>query len=206
MITLWGRLNSVNVQKVVFCLEEIGAPYERVEAGLQFGVVDTPDYRAMNPNGLVPTLRDGDLVLWESNAILRYLCAAHATGRLWPASPAARAAGDRWMDWQQTAFAPAMFRAFHDLVRKPPEQRDAGAVEESRKATEKRLAVLDAALAAAPWLGGADFGAAEFAVAPHVHRWLNMPVERQSRPALEEWYQRVMDRPAAQRALTLPIT
>ncbi|MBK9081900.1 MAG: glutathione S-transferase family protein [Rhizobiales bacterium] len=205
MITLWGRLNSVNVQKVVFCLEEIGAPYERVEAGLQFGVVDTPAYRAMNPNGLVPTLRDGDLVLWESNAILRYLCAVHGQGRFWP-DAAARALGDRWMDWQQTAFAPAMFRAFHDLVRKPPEQRDAAAIEDSRKATEKRLAVLDAALAKTPWLGGETFGAAEFAVAPHVHRWLNMPVARLSHSALEKWYERVMTRPAAQRALTLPVT
>ncbi|MGI9333231.1 MAG: glutathione S-transferase, partial [Gammaproteobacteria bacterium] len=102
MRTLWGRVNSINVMKVLWCLDEIGLEYERVDAGMAFGVVDTPDYRAMNPNGRVPTLRDGDLVLWESNAIVRYLCERYSHGELSPRDPGERAVADQWMDWQQT--------------------------------------------------------------------------------------------------------
>lgn len=205
MVTLWGRLNSINVRKVVWCLEEIGAPYERIEAGLQFGVVGTPEYRAMNPNALVPTLRDGDLVVWESNAILRYLCARHG-GAFWPDDPARRARGDRWMDWQQTTFNKAMGPAFHGLVRTAPDKRDLAAIEASRAATEKQLALLDAALAQTPWLDGVACGMAEFALAPSVHRWLNMPVARETHPHVEGWCAEILRRPAARRALTLPIT
>ena len=133
MITLWGRLNSINVRKVVWCLEEIGAPYERIDAGLQFGVVGTPDYRAMNPNALVPTIRDGDFTLWESNAILRYLCARFADRGFWPSDVARRARGGRWMDWQQTSLNKAMGPAFHGLVRTPPEKRDVAAIEAARR-------------------------------------------------------------------------
>lgn len=206
MITLWGRLNSINVRKVLWCLEEIGAPYERIDAGLHFGVVGTPDYRAMNPNALVPTIRDGDFTLWESNAILRYLCARYADRGFWPSDVARRARGDRWMDWQQTSLNKAMGPAFHGLVRTPPEQRDVAAIEASREATEKQLAILDAALADSPWLDGVAIGAGEFALAPSVHRWLNMPVARAPRPHVERWIATIMERPAARRTLTLPVT
>lgn len=206
MITLWGRLNSLNVQKVVWCLEEIGAPYRRIEAGREHGVVGTPDYRAMNPNALVPTIQDGDLILWESNAIVRYLCARHADKGFWPADPAQRASGDRWMDWQQTSLNKAIGPAFMNLVRTAPEARDMAAVETSRIATEAQLAILDAALARSDYLGGAAFGLAEFAVGTQVHRWLNMPIKREPRPHVERWYAAFMRRPAAPRALTLPVT
>lgn len=206
MITLWGRLNSVNVQKVAWCLDEIGAPYERIEAGMQHGVVGTPAYRAMNPNALVPTIKDGDLILWESNAILRYLCARYAESRFWAADPARRARGDRWMDWQQTSFNKAMSAAFMNLVRTPPERRDMAAVEASRAATETQAAILDAALAESAWLDGAAFGMAEFALAPPVHRWLHLPLRREPRPHVERWLAAVMQRPAAQRFLVLPLS
>ncbi len=206
MITLWGRLNSLNVQKVVWCLEEIGAPYQRIEAGREFGVVDTSSYRAMNPNALVPTIKDGDLTLWESNAIVRYLCAKHPDAGFWPADPAARASGDRWMDWQQTSLNKALGPAFMHLVRTPPEARDMAAVEASRVATETQLEILDAALARSQWLGGDAFGLAEFAVGTQIHRWLNMPIQREPRPHVERWYAAFMHRPATPRALTLPVT
>lgn len=206
MITLWGRMNSVNVQKVAWCLDEIGAPYQRIEAGREFGVVDTADYRAMNPNGLVPTIRDGALTLWESNAILRYLCARYSAGAFWANDPAERALADRWMDWQQTALSPAMGPAFMALVRTPPEQRDMGVVAASLAATERQMERLDAALAGARWLGGERFGMAELATAPHAFRWLNMPIRRAPRPHVERWVEACLRRPVAGRTLTSPIT
>ena len=206
MIVLWGRLTSLNVRKVAWCLEELGAPYRRVEAGLEHGVVDTPDYRAMNPNGLVPTLRDGDVTLWESNTILRYLCAKHPEAGFWRERPAERALGERWMDWQQTSLTPAGFAAFHGLVRMAPEKRDLAAIEASRLGSETRLAILEAELAEKEWLDGHAFGLAEFAVAPQIHRWFNMPIQREARPRIARWLAAIMARPAAARSLTLPIT
>jgi glutathione S-transferase len=106
MLTLWGRLNSINVQKVLWCLEALGLPYERRDAGGPFGFVDTPDYRSKNPNGLVPVIEEDAFVLWESNAIVRYLAAKHDEGGLWPRDLRVRADADRWMDWQTTTFTP----------------------------------------------------------------------------------------------------
>jgi glutathione S-transferase len=108
MLRIWGRLSSINVQKVVWCADELGLPYERTEAGGSFGVVGTPEYLAMNPNGLVPVIDDGGFVLWESNAIVRYLAARHGDGWLWPTDLQLRAEADRWMDWQNFTFWPAM--------------------------------------------------------------------------------------------------
>jgi glutathione S-transferase len=199
-------MNSVNVQKVAWCLDEIGAPFQRIEAGREYGVVGTAEYCAMNPNGLVPTIRDGALTLWESNAILRYLCARYSAGAFWANDPGERALADRWMDWQQTALSPAMGPAFMALVRTPPEQRDMAVVASSLAATEKQMALLDAALAGSPWLGGGAFGMADLAVAPHAHRWLNMPIKREGRAQIERWVAACLRRPMAGRTLTLPIT
>src|SRR6266496_3889646 len=120
MIKLWGRTNSLNVQKVLWTLAELDLAYERVDAGLKFGVVDTPAYRAMNPNGLVPTLEDDGFVLWESNVVIRYLTMKHAAGTLFTA--------ERWMDWQQTSLNPPIALVFFNLIRLAPEKRDMDAV------------------------------------------------------------------------------
>jgi glutathione S-transferase len=202
---VWGRISSVNVQKVMFCVAELGLAHERREAGGAFGVVGTPEYRAMNPNGLVPTVEVDGLVLWESNAIVRYLCARHGAGSYWPDDPGQRALADRWADWQQTSLNPAMHAAFHGLVRTPPEKRDAAAIDASRDKTERLLAILDAHLAQNAWLGGERMTFAEFCLGPSVHRWLNMPVERQSRPHVERWYASWYARPGSAAAMPLPV-
>ena len=111
MLKIWGRNNSVNVEKVLWACEEMEIEYERLDAGGQFGIVDTPEYRALNPNGLVPTVEVDGLVLWESNAIVRYLAAKHSRGDLWPNDLAIRVDGDRWMDWMNATFWPG----FRDL-------------------------------------------------------------------------------------------
>ena len=121
-ITLWGRISSANVQKVRWALAELGLAYEHIPVGGKYGGNREPAYLALNPNGLVPTLRDGDLVLWESHAILRYLAATYGAGSLWPESPSARAIVDQWTDWTATTFQPAWIGAFWQVVRTPNEQ------------------------------------------------------------------------------------
>src|SRR5215831_3642401 len=124
MLRLWGRMSSINVRKVAWTLRELDLEHERFEAGGAFGVVDTPEYRRHNPNSLVPLLEDGEFTLWESNVIVRYLCAKHALGTLCPESLEARADAERWMDWQQTTLNPAGRDAFIQLVRTPAEKRN----------------------------------------------------------------------------------
>jgi glutathione S-transferase len=167
-------------------------------------MVDTPDYKALNPNSRVPTLEDDGFVLWESNVIVRYLCAKHAQGTLWPADLSARADADRWMDWQQTTFNPSMNPIFITLVRKHG-SRDEKTIEKLRLASDENAAMLEARLTQRPFISGEAFGAADIVLAPPLHRWLNLPVAREARPALELWYERLMRRPAARKVLTLPI-
>ena len=123
MLRIWGRLSSVNVQKVVWCADELGLAYERIDAGGAFGLTRTPEYLAMNPNSLVPVLDDDGFVLYESNAIVRYLAARHSRGTLWPEDLAKRADADRWMDWQTNTYQPAMRDIFWQLVRTPADKR-----------------------------------------------------------------------------------
>ena len=204
-LKIWGRLTSINVQKAMLCIEELDLPHERIDAGLAYGIVDTPEYRARNPNGLVPTLDDDGFVLWESNAIVRYLAAKHASGSLWPDDPRGRADADRWMDWQTTALQPAMGPAFMHLVRLPPEKRDPKAVEPSRQKTEDCMAIMENVLGNQRFIAGDRMTVGDIALAPAVHRWLNLPVTRQRRSCIERWYGEIMGRPRTARALILPV-
>jgi len=205
MLTIWGRLNSINVQKVVFAARETGRPFTRIEAGMQHGIVDTPEYRAKNPNGLVPCIDDDGFVLWESNAIVRYLAARYGEGTLWPTSAQARAQSDKRMDWAAFSLYPALGPAFFHTVRLPPEKRDASLVEPSRAKTEEVLAVLEGTLATSAYVGGETFTMGDIAVVVAVHRWLNLPVARIERPGIARWYAAIAARPAAADALP-PVT
>lgn len=206
MLRIWGRLSSINVQKVAVCANELGLAYERVEAGGKFGVVGTPAYQRMNPNALVPTIEDGDFVLWESNAIVRYLSRAHGAGGLWPDDPRRAADADRWMDWQATTLTPAMGDAFVQLIRTPAEQRDLRLVDASVAKTEPRMAILDAHLAERAYVAGATLTAGDIPLACAAHRWLGLPCERTPRPNVQRWLDGLRERPAFAQVLTLPIT
>jgi glutathione S-transferase len=205
MLRIWGRLSSVNVQKVVWCADELGLAYERIEAGGTFGVNDTPEYLAMNPNGLVPVIDDGGFILYESNAIVRYFAAKHAGGGLWPASLEKCADADRWMEWQSTGYTPAMVTAFVQLCRTPPEKRDAAAIEASRVKGEAFSAVLDAYLAGREFVAGNAFSVADISVGCAAHRWLGLPLARTPRPDLERWYAAMKARPASKLVLSQPV-
>ena len=205
-LKLWGRSSSGNVQKALWALDELGLPYEAIEAGGAHGIVGDAAYRAMNPNGLVPTLEEDGFVLWESNAILRYLALAHGGPLALPEAPRARALVDQWLDWQATAFTPAMRDAFLQLVRVAPEKRDAGLIEASRANSERCAALLDRHLAQTPFVAGARFSIADIAVGLAANRWFQLPLEREERPEIRRWLATLVQRPAASAVLSLPLT
>ena len=206
MPVIWGRSNSLNVQKALWCCEELAVDYERIDAGGAFGVVNTPDYRKLNPNGLVPTLVDDGFVLWESNAIVRYLAAKHGSGALWPTDPRRRADADRWMDWHISTFWPAIHPLFLGMVRTAPEQRNAQAIENSRLKTAEVLRTVDAHLATHPFLGGDAFGMGDIPFGCGIWRWMSLPIERPASPNLERWFAALQQRPAYKKVVMHPLT
>jgi len=203
-LTLWGRLSSCNVQKAVWLLEELQLPYERIDAGGDFGGLDDPEYRAMNPHGKVPTLKDGDTVVWESEAILRYLAARYGAPQFWSDDPAVRAAVDQWLAWT----AASLYRDWIDLfwrrVRTPPQRQDAAEIERLRGNTAARYAFLDDELATRPYIAGDTFSIADIAAGMTLYRWYEMPIERPVLPALRAWYERLLERPAYRRGVCIP--
>lgn len=206
MLKLLGRANSINVQKVVWCVLELGIPFERKDIGGAFGGNDTPEYLALNPNGRVPTIIDGDVVLWESNAIVRYLSAKHGEGTLSPRDVAKRADADRWMDWQTTTLTPATHPAFWGLIRTPEEKRDMAAIAKSIAESEAKMRILERVLADRAYITGDTFTMGDIPIGCAAHRWLHLPIERPSLPAVQRWYERLMQRSPAQTVLTAPLT
>jgi glutathione S-transferase len=206
MLKIWGRMSSINVKKVVWTAQELALDIQRTEAGGLFGVVKTPEYMALNPNSLVPVIEDEDYVLWESNVIVRYLCAKHAMGQMYPTELRERFDAERWMDWQQTTLNPASRAGFWQLVRTPPEQRNAAVVEESNAAVEALMAVLDAHLAQRSFMVGERFTVADIPIACEIHRWFGLPQPRQARPHIERWYHTMRARQASQGVLDLQLS
>ena len=206
MLKIWGRMSSINVKKVVWTAQELGLDFQRTEAGGLFGVVKTPEYMRLNPNSLVPVIEDEDFVLWESNVIVRYLCAKHSPGELYPIELRERFSAERWMDWQQTTLNPASRPGFWQLIRTPPEQRNAQLIAESNAAVEALMATLDAHLARHAFMVGERFSMADIPVACEVHRWFGLPQPRQSRRNIERWYGSLSARQASKGVLDLALT
>ncbi|WP_096696642.1 glutathione S-transferase family protein [Polaromonas sp. AER18D-145] len=206
MLKIWGRMSSINVKKVVWTAQELGLDLQRTEAGGLFGLVKTPDYMALNPNSLVPVIEDDSFVLWESNVIVRYLCARHSSGDMYPTDLRERFDAERWMDWQQTTLNPASRPGFWQLVRTPPEQRDAALIAESNAAVEALMAMLDTHLAQRSFMVGERFTVADIPVACEVHRWFGLPQPRQGRPHLERWYDILCARQASKGVLDLALS
>ena len=191
MLKIWGRANSINVQKVLWCCGELNLKYERIDAGLQFGVNTTPEYKAMNPNALVPTIEDDGMVLWESQAIVRYLARKHGLGTLCPSDPKACADADRWMDWNATTVWLNLRPIFWNLVRTPPEKRDMALVNDSRNKLAASMAILDAHLAHRKYVIGDAFTMGDIPLGTAVQRWFNLPIERENFRNLKAYYQRL---------------
>ncbi|OVZ55337.1 glutathione S-transferase [Pigmentiphaga sp. NML080357] len=202
MMTIWGRLTSINVAKAVWTAQELGLKFERIDVGGPYGGLDKPEYVAMNPNSKIPTLDDDGYILWESNSIVRYLAATYGAGTLWPTDPRERGLSDRWLDWQATEFGPALTPAFWGLIRQTEAQRNPQAIADSIARTNRLLGVLEGVMAdGRQYVAGDRFTMGDIAVGCAVDRWFLMPVERPETPALAQWYERVSGRPSAQGVL-----
>lgn len=207
MLTIYGRTNSINVQKVLWCLGELGVPCERVDAGLEHGKNHEPWYLALNPNGRVPLLVDGDFSLWESNTIVRYLAAKHDPGGLYPSSPEARAHAERWMDWQLSTLAGPLTTVFWNLVRLPAEKRDLAAVAHAAAKLAEAFERLDRHLAERPYVAGDRLTVGDIPVGAAAHRWLALDgIDRPSLPSLERWHRRLAERPAYREHVMRPLS
>jgi glutathione S-transferase len=207
-IRIWGRANSVNVQKVLWCLRELDLSYQRIDAGMAFGRNHDPDYLAMNPNGRVPTLVDGDFVLWESNSIMRYLVLAYGKGSpVYPAHPRARAAVDRWLDWTLSTLQPVDRPVFWALVRTPVEKRDMLAIQKDADAEAMLWRIVEDQLASRRFVEGDDFTIADIALGAYARRWFGVEGIRKPRfPHLERWFAQFAERPGFKQFIAPPMS
>jgi glutathione S-transferase len=205
-IKIWGRRDSSNVQKVVWCCDELGVGFDRVDLGGKFGGNKEKPYLDMNPNGLVPTIDDSGFILWESNTIVRYLTEKYGGGKLLPANPEGRAMAGRWMDWQLSTMNPAIVPLFWGLVRTPEEKRDRAAITAALERTTNAWRIVDDQLEKANYLAGNDFTIGDIPLGVWAYRWYNLPVQRPELKHLSAWYESLCQRPPYQTHIMIPMT
>lgn len=196
MLKIWGRKTSVNVQKVMWAVAELGVAHERIDAGGAFGRTDTPEYVAMNPNRLVPVLDDNGFTLWESNAIVRYVADTYSRGGLSPASAHDRARADQWMEWSSTSlYSDIISTIFWGLIRTPAADRNTEALRAAAKRAGERLGLLDRHLAGRSYILGDALSIADIPVGSLMYRYFTLPIDRPKLPNVEAWYARLEQRP-----------
>lgn len=205
MIRVWGRNNSVNVQKVMWTIAELGLAHERLDVGGPFGGIDAA-FAERNPNRLIPVIDDEGTIVWESNAIVRYLAARWGQGTLWDPDPARRARADMWMDWQQTVIQPNMSPLFLGLIRTPKEKRDEAALQAAAERLCASFAVLDAHLEGKTYMAGDTLSIGDIPLGAVTYRFLHLPIERPSLPHLQRWYERLANAAAFRTHVMLPLT
>lgn len=205
-LTIWGRDNSINVMKLLWTCEELGVGYEHIPLGGAFGGTDDASYLAMNPNARVPTIKDGDLVLWESNVCVRYLAHTYGNPGLWPAGPDARWHAEQWMDWQQTALNPRLGPLFIQLVRTKAAEQDRALIDSARDATAEQVAVLDQHLAQHDFIAGSSFSMGDIPAGSAIHRWFAFDIDRPATPNVRRWYERLGEREGYRKHIMKPMT
>jgi glutathione S-transferase len=204
MLRVWGRRNSLNVQKVLWLVGELGLPQEHIPAGGDFGRLDEPGFRSMNPHGLVPVIEDGGVAVWESHAILRHLAEAHGGERFWP-SLEDRSRIEPWMDWQQTRFQPSFSDGlFWGYCRTRAEEHDWPAIRRSIAVCGRELSVLDRVLAERPFVAGDRFGLADVPIGTCMFRHFALDLPRPELPNVKRWYDGLCERPAYREHVMLP--
>jgi glutathione S-transferase len=196
MLKVWGRRSSANVQKVMWLVGELQLAHEHIPAGGPYGVVSELKFRAMNPNGLVPVIEDDGLVMWESNAILRYLAATYGKGTFWSDEPRKRALVDQWTDWAGTTFQPNIIGLFWNYWRTPENQRNLNVIRNFQQRTESNLRLIEAELGKRPYIAGNELSLADIASSVHLYRYYTMGTAFPALPNVEAWYRRLQDRPA----------
>jgi len=207
VLTIYGRTNSVNVQKVLWCLEELAVPYTRIDAGLEHGKNTEPWYLKLNPNGKVPLLTDGSFTLWESNTIVRFLASKHGVGSLCPAALETRALAERWMDWQLSTLVYPVSIVFQNLIRRPAGERDAAAIARRTPEANRAMLLLDEHLKGSPYVAGDVFTMGDIPVGATAHRWLEIPgIDRPALAAVRAWHARLAERPGFRKHVQLPLS
>lgn len=204
MVTIWGRRNSINVQKVMWTVGELGIDYERHNIGGSFGGLDAADYLKMNPMGLVPTVRDGDTVIFESNAIVRYLAARYGAGSLWSEDPAQRAGADQWMEWSANVLNPALTAVFWAIARTPRAKQDLPALKPAIEKLGRTFGVLDRELGTGAQIGGAEPTFGDIPLGAMAWRYLALPIDRPALPNIERWKAGLAERPAYREHIMIP--
>ena len=202
MISIIGRRNSANVQKVMWTVGELGIEYTRQDMGGSFGYSD--DYSQLNPNQVVPTIRDGDLSLWESNACVRYLARTYGKGSLWPTDSRTLALADQWMEWQRSDISSAFFPLFQNKIKFSADQVNADHMTAGADQCARLYHQLDQHLEQSPYLAGDEFTMADIPLGTITYRYLNLDIERIELPHVSRWYQRLCERPAFQYHVMIP--
>ncbi len=205
MLTIWGRGTSINVQKLLWGCVELGIAYDRHDVGGTFGGTDTTEYRLLNPNGLVPTIEDSGIVLWESNVILRYL-ATKQGGALFPQDLLRRFDIERWMEWQTTTLWPALRPAFTALIRTAKEKRDGSLVTSAEEASGRLFRILDQQLESRSYIAGDSFTIADIACGVTARRWYELDIARPNLPSVRRWYDELSQRPGFRQHIAIPLS
>ncbi|MBF0277126.1 MAG: glutathione S-transferase family protein [SAR324 cluster bacterium] len=204
MLNIWGRRNSSNVQKVMWTIGELGLEFKRHTVGDSFGGLKTEEYRKLNPNAVIPVIDDDGVIIWESNVIVRYLSAKYGEGNLWPKDPAKRAVADQWMDWMQTTVGTDSGIIFMGLVRTPADEQNHEAIAAAAKRLGYSYGILDRHLASSKYVGGDSFSMGDIPLGVNLFRYFNIAVERPELPHLQDWYQRLLERPAYREHVAFP--
>jgi glutathione S-transferase len=205
MLRIWGRRNSINVQKVMWAVAELGLTHERIDAGGPFGGLATDEYVQMNPNRRVPTIDDGGVIVWESHAIVRYLAAKYGAGTLWPQDCGVRARSDMWMDWTTADLQPAFIGGvFWSFYRTPEPQRNWNAIRQGIARSAILFRLLDTQLQGKEFLAGPDLTIGDIAVGSQLYRYFELEIDRPELPNVEAWYTRLSSRPAYREHVMIP--
>lgn len=206
MLRIWGRTNSINVQKVMWTVAELDLPHERIDAGGAFGGLDSDAYGRLNPNRRIPVLEDGEVTVWESNAIVRYLAAQYGAGGLWPEDPAARSETDRWMDWQVSTLQPVLHPIFWGLIRTPEAERDTAEIRVAAEAIQPLWQTFDAHLGDRRFVAGRELSMGDIPLGCAYWRYSHLEVDRPSLPNVQLWFAELKKREGFRRHVMLPVT
>lgn len=204
MIKIWGRRSAYNVQKVLWAIGELNLPYEHINAGGDAGNLDQPEFLAMNPHGRIPVLMDEDVAIWESNSIIRYLCATHGQDRLWAELPPKRSLAERWMDWELATLQPDFLDLFWSFYRTPEDLRNQQNIQHSSERCQKHFTLLDAHLATQAFLAGDEFTMGDIPVATSLYRYFEMGVLTPEIPNVRRWYSELSQRQSYREHIMAP--
>jgi glutathione S-transferase len=204
MLRIWGRRSAFNVQKVMWLIGELGLEHDSIEAGGSFGGLDTPDFLRMNPQGRIPVIDDGGMIVWESHAIIRYLAARYGAGRYWPKDVGLRSYADRWMDWSLATLQPAFMDLFWGYYRTPAPQRDQAFIDKAIERCDRHYGLLDRHLADRPYLASDRLTMGDVPAGTTLFRYFALDIRRPELPHVESWYRRLAERPAYRTHVMLP--